>query len=96
MVLNWNVENPQVKNMVIVTKMLPGQRWMDVLTAADCQIHICMDESILTKEQIKERMGTSCAGVIGQLTEKWDEKMFVALKAAGNKAYSNYAVGFET
>ena len=32
--------------------------------------------------------------MIGQLTEKWGEELFTALKNAGGKAYSNYAVGY--
>jgi len=31
--------------------------------------------------------------VIGQLTEAWNNTLFAALKNAGGKAYSNYAVG---
>jgi len=34
-----------------------------------------------------------CDGVIGQLTEAWNNTLFAALKNAGGKAYSNYAVG---
>jgi hydroxypyruvate reductase 1 len=39
-------------------------------------------------------MGNQCHGAIGQLTEKWGEELFSALKSAGGSAYSNYAVGF--
>jgi hydroxypyruvate reductase 1 len=33
-------------------------------------------------------------GAIGQLTESWGDVLFAKLKAAGGKAYSNYAVGY--
>ena len=28
------------------------------------------------------------------MTEEWGQRLFAALKAAGGKAYSNYAVGY--
>ena len=32
----WTVHNPGGSRRVIVTKELPGTRWLDILTAADC------------------------------------------------------------
>ncbi len=32
------VHNPDGKHRVIVTKDLPGSRWMDILTAANCRV----------------------------------------------------------
>ncbi|MDJ0722162.1 MAG: NAD(P)-dependent oxidoreductase [Desulfobacterales bacterium] len=90
----WRVHNPGGCRRVIVTKELPGQRWQDILTAADCRVEICTAEDILPAVAIQEAMAPGCDAAIGQLTEPWDEDMFKALKAAGGAAYSNYAVGF--
>lgn len=90
----WQIHNPTGSKRVIVTKTLPGQRWLDVLTAADCRVEVCTSPDILSVDEIKVTIGDHCDGVIGQLTEDWGETLFAALKAAGGKAYSNYAVGF--
>ena len=90
----WRTHNPSGRNRVIVTKELPGDRWLQILTEADCKVEICTSPDILTTEEIKEAIGSRCDGAIGQLTEGWGEELFSALKAAGGKAYSNYAVGY--
>lgn len=90
----WQTLNPGGSNRVIVTKTLPGKRWVDVLTAAGCRIEVCTSPDILSVDEIKAAIGERCDGVIGQLTEDWGETLFAALKAAGGKGYSNYAVGY--
>jgi len=90
----WTTVNPVGSRRVIVTKQLPGDRWLGVLRGADCQVDICMSESLLTLDEIKAAMGDHCDGAIGQLTEVWGKDLFAALKRAGGKAYSNYAVGY--
>ncbi len=90
----WQVHNPTGKLRVIVTKALPGQRWLDILTAADCRVEICTVSGILTGAEIDQALAPRCDGAIGQLTEPWDEDRFRALKTAGGRAYSNYAVGY--
>jgi hydroxypyruvate reductase 1 len=91
---NWRVHNTSGSKRVIVTKELPGERWLDMLVRADCKIEICTSTDILSTEEIKAAFGDNCDGAIGQLTEKWGEDMFAALKKAGGTAYSNYAVGY--
>lgn len=86
--------NPGGSRRVFVTKQLPGDHWIQVLTAADCRIEVEPGTEILSKERLLECIGDRCDGVIGQLTEPWDGELFAALKAAGGKAYSNYAVGY--
>lgn len=55
---------------VLVTKNLPGDRWLKVLTAAGCRVEVCSDpDTILSNEKIKKLIGDKCDGVIGQLTE---------------------------
>jgi len=86
--------NPGGSKRVVVTKQLPGDRWLDLLTAADCSVDVDTSTDVLAHEEIVERIGTRCDGVIGQLTEDWDDALFAALQAAGGTAYSNYAVGY--
>ncbi len=90
----WTVHNPEGSRRVIVTKQLPGDRWLDILIAADCRVEVCASDDVLSVVEIKDRIGDQCDGAIGQLTEDWNADLFAALKAAGGTAYSNYAVGF--
>ena len=90
----WKTHNPSGGKRVVVTKELPGGRWLDVLAQAGCKTEVCTSTDILTVDEIKAAIGEQCDAVIGQLTEDWGEALFSALKEAGGKAYSNYAVGF--
>jgi hydroxypyruvate reductase 1 len=90
----WKIHNPEGRFRVIVTKTLPGRRWIDILTAADCRIEVSQSTAVLDTETIKTAIGDRCDGAIGQLTEPWEKPLFESLKAAGGTAYSNYAVGF--
>ena len=80
---------------VLVTKELPGQRWVEILTDADCRVDILTSPAIQSIAAIKAALGSTCSGAIGQLTEEWGDELFTALKSAGGKVYSNYAVGFD-
>jgi hydroxypyruvate reductase 1 len=90
----WKIHNPGGALRVIVTKELPGARWLEVLAAAGCRVEVCTSEAVLSRADIRAAFGGRCDGAIGQLTEEWGEELFAALKAAGGRAYSNYAVGF--
>jgi hydroxypyruvate reductase 1 len=92
--LDWHTHNPDGRYRVIVTKNLPGNRWIDILTASDCRIEICQDKTVLDTATIRTAIGDRCDAAIGQLTESWGQTLFEALKAAGGSAYSNYAVGY--
>jgi hydroxypyruvate reductase 1 len=90
-----DVINPNGKFRVIVTKTLPGSRWLDILTSGDCRVEVCKSpDTILSNGTIKALIGNKCDGVIGQLTEDWGSDLFESLKQAGGRAYSNYAVGY--
>ena len=91
---NWKIHNPSGSKRVIVTKELPGTRWLDILTRAGCKVEICTSTEVLSVDDIKAAMGNECDGVLGQLTEDWGDELFSALKAAGATAYSNVAVGY--
>ncbi|OGP63702.1 MAG: hypothetical protein A2V65_08330 [Deltaproteobacteria bacterium RBG_13_49_15] len=90
----WKTCNPEGKRRVIVTKDLPGSRWLKILTRADCRVEIDTSTEPLSLAEIQSAIGDRCDGAIGQLTEKWGEELFAALQGAGGHVYSNYAVGF--
>jgi hydroxypyruvate reductase 1 len=90
----WQTYNSSGSRRVIVTKKLPGEMWLERLARADCKVDICTSPDVLSTEDIKTAMAGGCDGVIGQLTENWDEELFAALQAAGGRAYSNCAVGY--
>jgi hydroxypyruvate reductase 1 len=90
----WRSHNPSGSNRVVVTKELPGELWFEILAHADCRVEICTSTDILSVGEIEAAIGNRCDGAIGQLTEDWGENLFAALKAAGGKAYSNCAVGY--
>ncbi|MBW2487315.1 MAG: hypothetical protein JRE72_07835, partial [Deltaproteobacteria bacterium] len=69
----WRTHNPASSKRVIVTKELPGERWLNILTAADCQIEICTSPEVLSSEEIITAIGDRCDGAIGQLTEPWGD-----------------------
>jgi glycerate dehydrogenase len=91
--ITWKVLNPGGKRRVVVTRELPGDRWLDILAAADCRVEICSSCDTLTSKDIRDAIADRCDACIGQLTEKWDEPLFTCLEAAGGRVYSNYAVG---
>lgn len=64
------IHNKGGSKRVLVTKTLPGDRWLQVLTSAGCQVEVCAkSEDILAVDTIKGLIGKQCDGVIGQLTE---------------------------
>jgi hydroxypyruvate reductase 1 len=90
----WNVHNPGGVFRVIVTKDLPGRRWLGILIDAGCRVEVCSSDDALSVAEIRGQIGDSCNGVIGQLTEDWNASLFAVLAAAGGAAYSNFAVGY--
>jgi hydroxypyruvate reductase 1 len=97
--LDVEVYNPSGEKRVVVTKMLPGTRWLDVLTKKlGARVEVLTDErhakTIVPNSAIIDLIGDKCDGVLGQLTEDWSAETFGALKKAGGVIYSNYAVGY--
>ena len=90
----WETHNPSGSKRVVVTKELPGSRWLETLIKAGCTVELCTSSDVLSVEEIKAAIGAQCDGVLGQLTEEWGDELFAALKAAGGTAYSNVAVGY--
>ena len=93
-VLEWRTHNPSGLKRIIVTKELPGDRWLKIFDEVNFRVEVCTSTNILSISEIKSAIGDQCDGAIGQLTEKWGEDLFSVLAAAGGKAYSNYAVGY--
>ena len=91
---SWKVYNPSGKRRVVVTKELPGNRWLKILAEADARVEYGTETRILRVSEIKAAIGDRCDGAIGQLTENWGNTLFVALRKAGGTAYGNYAVGY--
>ncbi|HVR74370.1 MAG TPA: NAD(P)-dependent oxidoreductase [Planctomycetota bacterium] len=91
----WVVENKGGPRRVVVTKDLPGTRWREILAAAGCEVHVCRSRETLEAAEVERAIGERCDGAIGQLTEAWDAGLFEALRRAGGRVYSNYAVGFD-
>jgi hydroxypyruvate reductase 1 len=91
----WKSHNPGGNRRVIVTKPLPGSRWLEVLIGAGCRVEVCTSTDVLSVAEIKTAMGEQCDAALGQLTEDWGDELFAALKAAGGAVYSNVAVGFD-
>ncbi len=55
---------------VVVTKELPGERWLNVLTSSGCRVEICKSQdTILDNATIIKLLDKKCDGVVGQLTE---------------------------
>lgn len=55
---------------MVVTKTLPGERWLQFLINAGCRVEVSQHpDIILSNATIKQLIGTKCDGVIGQLTE---------------------------
>eukprot|EP00899_Mesostigma_viride_P005949 jgi/Mesvir1/15355/Mv06558-RA.1 len=95
MALPVRVINPNGSKRVVSTKDMPGRKWVEVLTNADCRLEICTsDKVILSQDDIIQLIGKRCDGVICQLTEDWSGRVFSALKAAGGVVISNMAVGY--
>lgn len=87
--------NPGGSRRVVVTKELPGERWLRLLADADCRIDICTSSEPLSPDHIRSTFAGGCVAAIGQLTETWDGPTLTALRDAGALAYSNYAVGYD-
>ena len=93
--LEWRVVNEDGVARVLVTRELPGRRWLDLLLLAECRVEIAQSDDKRTEEQLREAIGSRCDAVIGQLTEPWGEPLLAALKTAGGRIYSQYAVGHD-
>ncbi len=91
----WRVVNPGGARRVIVTKELPGERWLRLLVTAGCRVEIAQGDDILGPAEIRSACGDHVDAAIGQLTESWSAPLLESLKAAGASIYSQFAVGYD-
>jgi len=91
----WTTVNPAGARRVVVTKELPGERWLALLAAADCRVEIAQGDEVIGEAELRAAIGDHCDAVIGQLTEGWSAEVLGALRAAGGAVYSQYAVGYD-
>jgi len=87
--------HPDGRFRVVVTKPLPGTRWLDLLTGADCRVEVCGGQRPLTADEIAATIGETCDAAIVQLTERWDAGLLERLAGAGGRVLGNYAVGYD-
>jgi hydroxypyruvate reductase 1 len=90
----WSTDNPSASLRVIVTRNLPGSTWKSILCDSGCRIETWKSVQPPHTVDIIEAIGDHSDGVIGQLTESWDDAMLARLADAGGRVYGNYAVGF--
>jgi hydroxypyruvate reductase 1 len=93
--MDWKVHGRGGRFRVLVTKDLPGRRWLEILKAGGCEVWVSTSRQVLSTGAILEQIGPRCDGAIGQLTEPWRGELFQALANAGARVYSNYAVGYD-
>ena len=75
---------------MVVTKELPGERWLDILTKAGCRVEVSQFEGTITDNaSVKKLIGDKCHGVLGQLTEVTATPQVP--NAAGNPLLSLFA-----
>ncbi len=91
----WETFNPEGGYRVIVTKKLPGTRWLKIFRDAGCRVDVCTYDRPLKTGEIKAAIGAKCHGAVGQLNEPWKAHLLGALVSAGGRVYSNYAVGYD-
>ena len=87
--MSWRVVNEGGKYRVVVTKELPGSRWLDALLAIDCEVHISNTTHILSNAEIIEAIGDNCDAVLGQLTEDWYPRIGLGEYLSGHSIQSN-------
>lgn len=87
-------QNREGRFRILVTKNLPGKRWVEIFAANDCRVEIRNSRETIRAGELKAWIGDSCHGVVGQLTEDWNEELLETLKTAGGRVYSSYAVGY--
>lgn len=92
---DWIAHEEQGSRRVVVTRQLPGERWLNILSRAGCAVEVWDRAETPSTDEISAAIGSRCDGCIGQVTEQWGEPLFAALKAAGARVYSNYAVGYD-
>ena len=93
---DWRIVNPGGSRRVVVTKELPGERWLQLLTAADCRVEIAQGDDILAEAEIRAAIGEH---VRRRHRPAHRELVGGAARAPSRPpaalVYSQYAVGYD-
>jgi len=92
---DWRIINQGGVRRIVVTKELPGERWLRRLSSAGCRVEIAQGADILGEAEIRAAIGDGVDAVIGQLTEPWTATLLTSLSNAGGRIYSQFAVGHD-
>ena len=87
--------NPAGRRRVVTTRLLPGDRWLGLLTGAGYRVDVCDSDLPLATDDLLALVGGRCDAVIAQLTEHWDAALVEALGRAGGGVLSLYSVGHD-
>ncbi len=87
--------NPAGSRRVVTTRVLPGDRWLELLTGAGYRVDVCSSDLPLDGDDLARLVGGRCDAVVAQLTERWDAGLVEALGRAGGRILSLYAVGYD-
>ena len=66
---HWKTVGPGGSRRVVATEELPGERWLQLLTAADCRVEIAQGDDILAATEIRAAFAGHVDAAIGHLTE---------------------------
>jgi len=87
--------NPAGTRRVVTTRDLPGERWLEILTAAGYRVDVCSSDLPLGADDLRDLVGGRCDALVAQLTERWDAALVEALARAGGRILSLYSVGYD-
>ncbi len=87
--------NPAGCRRVVTTRLLPGDRWLELLTGAGHRVDVCDSDLPLGTDDLLALVGGRCDAVVAQLTEHWDAGLIEALGRAGGRVLSLYSVGYD-
>jgi glycerate dehydrogenase len=93
--MSSRVINKGEKYKILVTKELPGTKWLEIFTAANCEVTIFDSTQATSKDSLLSILGdNNFNGALGQLSENWDQEVLQLFHQKGGRIYSNYAVGY--
>jgi len=91
------VIHEQGSQSLLITKDLPGERWIKILTEKGFALYIGEDNDGKgwSKDDLKKMVSSrNFSGVICQLSETWDKELLQFAHNRGIGYLSNYAVGY--
>jgi lactate dehydrogenase-like 2-hydroxyacid dehydrogenase len=92
------IRNPSGSISTLVTKRLPGERWIGVLEEIGCRVEILEDNGghPLSGDQVRGVLERGrYVACIGQLNEPWNAETLGFAAERGLRHFSTFAVGFD-